>query len=267
MKQKIFVLLFLLVLYACDMFEYHPYDGHIKGEVHINSKNIKQIEESCKGKTTIRFAMLGDTQRRYDETRDFVKTLNKRDDIDFVILAGDVSDFGMTEEFMWIRDIMNNLKAPYVTLIGNHDCLGNGEYVFKEIFGDLNFSFLAGDTKFVCLNTNALEYDYSRPVPDFQFIEKELADDRAEYKKTVFAMHVRPFEEQFNNNVANVFQYSISRFRNLQFCLNAHDHIISADDLFDDGIIYYGTADIGSRSYLIFTLNPDDEYEYEVVYF
>lgn len=36
--------------------------------------------------------------------------------------------------------------------------------------------------------------------------------------------------------------------------------------LFEDGIIYYGCANIAKRSYLLFTLTPDD-YMYEVVNF
>ena len=83
--------------------------------------------------------------------------------IDFVIHGGDMSDFGVTKEFLWQRDIMNGLKVPYVALIGNHDCLGTGEETYKTVFGPTNFSFIAGNVKFVCLNTNALEYDYPSP--------------------------------------------------------------------------------------------------------
>lgn len=190
------IIIFTATLHSCDMIEYHPYDGRVSGEKNINAKNIERIEESCKGKETIRFAVISDTQRWYDETGSFVNALNKRNDIDFVLHAGDVSDFGFTKEFTWMRDILNKLNVPYVVLLGNHDCLANGEDIFKTVFGEPNFSFLAGDTKFICLNTNALEFDYSRPVPDFKFIEEEYKDSREEYKKTIFAMHVRPFSEQ-----------------------------------------------------------------------
>ena len=114
------------------------------------------IENQCKNKTTIKFAGMGDSQRWYDETEDFVKHVNLRTDIDFVIHGGDVSDFGLTKEFLWQRDILNKLNMPYVVLIGNHDCVGTGEDVYRKVFGNTNFSFIAGDVKFVCLNTNAM---------------------------------------------------------------------------------------------------------------
>lgn len=258
--------LMLLLLQACDMFEYHPYDGKTSGEKGINAKNSALIEEKCAGKTTIRFAFISDTQRWYDDTEDFVKHMNKREDIDFVIHGGDLVDFGMTNEFLWMRDILGKLKIPYVALLGNHDCLANGIATYNKLYGDENFSFIAGNVKFVCLNTNALEFDYSKPVPDFKFIEDEY-NDELDYTKTIFAMHVRPNMEQFNNNVASVFQYVITQFPQLQFCIHGHGHNFEAIDIFEDGVIYYETPCIHKKRYLVFTIHDDDTYDYEVCSF
>lgn len=105
-----------LLLSGCEMIDYHPYDVRIDGETDINAHHIEQIERDCLGKDTIRFVTMGDSQRWYDETVDFVNHLNQRDDIDFVIHGGDLSDFGVTDEFLWQRDILNGLKVPYVAL-------------------------------------------------------------------------------------------------------------------------------------------------------
>lgn len=267
MNKKIGIILsYLFVFAGCDVIDYHPYDVRIKGETDINAKNIKKIEEKCSGKTTFRFIAMGDSQRWYDETEDFVKVVNQRDDIDFVVHGGDMSDFGLADEFMWQRDIMNKLNVPYVTLIGNHDCVGTGEESYRKIFGDPNFSFIAGKTKFVCLNTNAMEYDYSNPIPDFDFMEQEVTSRADEYDQTIICMHARPGSEQFNNNVSKVFQLYVLQFPNVLFCTNAHDHRISVDDIFDDGIIYYGSDCMKHRNYLVFTIKPEG-YDYEVVYY
>lgn len=87
----------VLLLCGCDLIEYHPYDVRLHGETGINAKNIARIEEICEGKDTLRFVLMGDSQRWYDETEDFVKALNKRDDVDFVIHGGDISDFRLDE--------------------------------------------------------------------------------------------------------------------------------------------------------------------------
>lgn len=256
----------LFGLSGCELIDYHPYDVHITGEREVNAHNIKEIEKNCRNKTTIRFVTMGDSQRWYDETNAFVRAINRRDDIDFVIHGGDISDFGVTKEFIWQRDIMNKLRVPYVVIIGNHDCLGTGRDAYQAIFGATNFSFIAGKVKFVCLNTNALEYDYSEPIPDCNFMEQELDNRKEEFNKTVVSMHARPYSDVFNDNVAKYFHYCIRQYPDLQFCTVAHGHGVSVNDIFNDGILYYQSDCMKGRSYLCFTITPNG-YTYEVVPF
>ena len=85
MRKSVYVFLSCFLLSGCGMIDYHPYDVRISGETEVNAHNIERIEANCQGKTTIRFVTMGDSQRWYDETEDFVKEINKRNDIDFVI--------------------------------------------------------------------------------------------------------------------------------------------------------------------------------------
>ena len=60
------------LLTACDLIDYHPYDGRLDSDTsrEINPTNIERIEKVCEGKDTIRFIFMGDTQRSYNETED-----------------------------------------------------------------------------------------------------------------------------------------------------------------------------------------------------
>jgi hypothetical protein len=263
-KLALLILLFFQLV-SCDKFEAHPYDVKIDGEVGINEKNIKKIQFNCLNKDTLRIAVIGDTQGWLDETKDEVADINSRGNIDFVIHDGDVSDFGLTKEFMWQRDILNKLHAPYVVVIGNHDCLGNGEDAFRIIFGELNFSFITNRIKFLFLNTNALEYDYSEAVPDFSFMKTEAETDTALFDRTVINMHAAPYCEQFNNNVAEAFEdFYVSKFPHVMFCTKAHDHRYEVLDIYGDGLLYFGTDSAKGRSYIVFTITPKG-YTYEHV--
>ena len=82
--------------------------------------------------------------------------------------------------------------------------------------------------------------------------------------KTIFLLHVKPYELVFNNNVAQAFEAYITEFPGVQFCLYGHEHKFQADDLFGDGVIYYQCPNIAKRQYLIFTINDDDTYRYEI---
>lgn len=263
-KTRKMLIVFALVssLCACELTDIHPYDGKTDGETNLNSKNIAKIEKLLANRDTIRFAVISDTQRWYDETEDEVASINRRADVDFVIHCGDISDFGVTKEFEWQRDILQKLRMPYVVLLGNHDCIGSGKEVYRTMFGRENFSFVAGPTRFVCLDTNALEYDFSNPVPDLNFVRSFAGDTTV--RNTIPVMHVRPFADEFNDNVADAFNHYIHGLPNPLFCLYGHEHRTEVNDLFGDGLLYYQITCAKDRQYYVFTVTTDN-YEYEIV--
>lgn len=258
------VLLAFFLAGSCNMIEYHPYDGNVTGNKHLTVRNIARIEALCKDKDTIRVVQISDTQRWYDETEAIVRGINKLGNIDFVIHTGDMSDFGLTKEFEWQRDILQGLNMPFVCVIGNHDCLGTGEDTYHYIFGEDNFSFNAGFLHVVCLNTNAFEYDYSDNVPDFGFIKKDYDSIPEGVTRTIVAMHAGPECEQFNNNVAEFFDYSLKKYPGLTFCMCGHDHQTKIYYPFGKETPYYECTCAKNKAFLVFTITRNG-YTYEEV--
>lgn len=255
-------------LASCDsVFDVHPYDVHVDGDKNVNAANIAKIEQAVKSKDTIRFAVISDSHQWLKDLESAVQNINDRgDSIDFVIHCGDVSDFGATQEFQWTRDRMQKLKKPFVVLLGNHDCLGTGDKTYRVVFGNPDFSFIAGRVKFLCLNTNAIEYDYSRPVPNFDFMEEERTADSLSFDRTMVFMHAAPYSEQFNNNVAKVFNFYIHQMPGLMCCVYGHGHHTKASEIYEDGTMFYETSSVYFKEYYIFTVTPEG-YSYEIVKF
>ena len=280
----LYSLIIILLVTSCDMIENQPYAARITGKTDLNTRYVNQLRKS--GLTLpFRFAFITDTQGSLNEMKQAINIIKDRGDIDFIVHGGDLTDFGIVKEFIWARDIMEEAGIPYITVIGNHDCLGNGNDTFDYIFGPENFSFNVGPVHFLCLNTIALEYDYSRPVPDLNFIEGDahaVAETNRQHPDSithsVVVMHSRPYDEQFNNNVAKPFNYYIAQLPGMDvsesktdtcdkgFCLNGHNHATAVSDIFDNGILYYQCADMGKRTFFIFTVTPEG-YDYETVDF
>lgn len=260
------LLLLLLLLTTCDLIEFHPYDiRKSDGLSEINNANIARIQAADDNSDTIRFAFMGDTQRFYDETAAFVKHINQQDDIDFVIHGGDITDFGMSKEFIWIHDIMDDLTIPYVALVGNHDLIGHGKEIYRNMYGDFNFSFKFRKTRFICLNTNVLEADKKTSIPDFNFMQG-FVNDTIEVERTIVVMHAPPYNIQFRNSSVIPFKEMLEEYHNLMFCLYAHIHHREEKQFFKNGLHFYGCDDIEGRNYLLFTI-MGNSYSFDVVFF
>ena len=265
MKKGILFILSVVLLVACDdMFDTHPYDVNIHGAKNINARQTADIEHLFARKDTLRIAFISDTHGWYTDMKDEVDDLNKRQDIDFVVHCGDLTDTGTAKEYEWARDILNGLRVPYVALIGNHDFLGTGNQIYGVVFGQMDFSFIASRVKFVCLNTNATEYDYMAAVPNFDFMEQEMTTDTARFDRTVLVMHAPPYSDQFNNNVCKAFRRYLSFFPGMMCCVYGHNHNDKVSDIFDDGLLFWGVDCAEHRNYRVMTITPDG-YEMEQI--
>ena len=248
------------------MFDINPYDVNFKGSTGINASQTALIEQAFADGDTLRVAFISDTHGWYADARDEVASLNSRSDIDFVIHCGDLTDTGTSKEFEWCRDILGELRCPYVALIGNHDYLGTGNQAYGVMYGQMDFSFIAARIKFVCLNTNATEYDYMAAVPSFDFMEDEMTRDTTRFDRTIVVMHAPPYSDQFNNNVCKAFRRYLDFFPGLMCCVYGHNHTDLVDDIYHDGLLFYGIDCAEHRNYRIFTFTPDG-YDVQQIYY
>lgn len=105
------------------------------------------VFESVFGQTAFKFAQVTDThvggQTGADDLRRTVKDLNLSTDLDFVILSGDVTEFGSDEELLLAKQILDSLRLPLYILPGNHDSnwSESGANSFRKIFGGESFFF------------------------------------------------------------------------------------------------------------------------------
>ncbi len=78
-----------------------------------------------------------------------------QDSLDFVIFAGDITEFGSDEEIELAKSIMDRLDIPYYILSGNHDSKWSesGCNTFIEVFGYEVFHFEHNGVHFIGTNS------------------------------------------------------------------------------------------------------------------
>lgn len=237
-----------LGLAACEKFEYSPNEVRLEDdERDLTRKNIEKLRAlHLENRSRIRFAVISDTQRYYDELDDVVEILKARNDIDFLVISGDITDFGITKEYRWVNERLEKLDLPILTVIGNHDCQGNGKELYKDMFGDLDYTVNIGRNRFVFTNTNSLEF--STPVPDLGFLRGALADT-TNYDQAILVSHIAPYDPDFSRNLETDFA-TIARQGKVKLSLHGHKHnYMPPTAHYGDGVEYLIVGSIHKRVY------------------
>ncbi|WMJ75124.1 metallophosphoesterase [Cytophagaceae bacterium ABcell3] len=248
---KVSLTLFFLLALSCQKMNYSP-NAVFRSDTpqDINQKNIEKLLANPSHGDTIRIAIIGDSQNHYDNSSDLVDVLNQVPNIDFMLHTGDLVDFGMLEEFHWMHDIFSRLYMPYITVIGNHDLLNNGEQIFKRMYGPLDFTFIYRGIKFVYHNTNSREYNFDGTVPNLDFLRREMQpEEGVDY--IIPVCHVPPFDEDFDTNLEEEYSKIMRESENLLFPIHGHLHGGGIREFYQDDIIYVNTFAPAMRKYKI----------------
>lgn len=258
MKRKIacFALLALVSASCKKMFDYSPYEAIIpqKSEYHgVTGKNLDLITRiDTTDLSTYKIALLSDNHYYYKELEDAVDAINNRKDILFTVVTGDITDQGLEREFILFHDQMAKLNKPYVTVIGNHDYLSSGYAVYKQMYGDYNYSFVFNGRRFVMFDDTFWE---SAKSPDFNWLQSTLNNNTI--PNPIVFSHIPPYGDQFDDESEKNF-VSILKKGRVKLSVHGHLHFSFFDRQdYNDGVEYLTVRFPDKRVYTELTINRD----------
>ncbi len=258
-------ILIMFLAAGCDIFDFSPFETDLKNEdKNLNEKSLTVLSAAKTAQAdSFTFAFITDSHGDYDDFLDAVCLINGRDDILFVIHGGDITDFGLKDEYETASSIIRQSNKPFFTLAGNHDCLSEGRELYSSMFGDSFFSFKyppdADDSNailFICLNDNTLEHDLNSENAEnvFNWIEKSFAST-GRYKGTIVAAHVPPFNDHYFDNELEGYYRSLMYDNNVLISLHGHEHEYYYGEYYEDGVPYLLGEDIGDRNFCTLTVH------------
>lgn len=251
---------------SCNKFEANPYEVNVPPYMrNLNQRNIQQLwlqEGNADDTVTILFS--GDSQRFYDELEDLVAKTNSFHHIDFFILAGDISDFGLNREYTWIYERISRLNIPYICAIGNHDLTARAGEIYSQMFGEKNFSFRYKGYKFLFHDTNGREYGFNGSTPNLNWINEQMADPNPSW--FVGVSHVPPFDDDFDPSLKDKYKNLLAS--SPRFILSLHGHKHGTLDAFHygDHVRYILCNSVERREAMVLKLHEGNIYKSFVAY-
>lgn len=263
------ILLFSALVFAgCEKFEFDPNQSvDIESGEQLNYTNVNTIQDR-RADSIIDFVLMGDSHIDYENLDKLVKNVNQRNDIDFVIHAGDLTEYGILLQYKQTADYMQRLKHPFVTVVGNHDLVGNGESAYIHMFGHLNYSFIYSDVKFVFFNSNSREYGFNGKVPDLGWLQQEI-NAPGNYNRIILVSHVPYFDKDFDQGMRGDYLNIITNNTGKPVLLSLNGHL--HDGFIDTpsqaaGILHLGAGSVNRRGYIVVHIKGSD-ISYEKVHF
>jgi len=262
-RLGVFIIPFILV--SCDdYFEYSPYVAKVKSSCkNLHTQNFNMLFANSTPKDTIKVAVFADSHYYYGELSKAVEDVNKRSDIDFVIVNGDIADNGYLKEYELFHEKMDKLIIPYFTVIGNHDYKSNGSEIYKQMYGHFNKSFVFHDNFFILFDDIFWE---SNKTPDMNWLEDQLKRACAGTYKNIFVLcHIPPYGDQFTDEYEVLYREFMLEY-DVDLSIHGHIHRFEYGNYYSDEMLYLAVESINDKEYVIITAS-DDEVKVEQIKF
>lgn len=241
MYRIVLPLCLLLLLPACkDLFQYSPYQANMEQSNLLQAQKEALAKTSTASFTPFSFAIFSDTHDEYHLFSEAIEQTNRDSDVQFVVHAGDLTNFGLLKEYNWAMDTLSSSRAPYLTVIGNHDALGNGKVIYRRMLGEYNYSVVYRNVKLIFLNNNDWEFD--NLAPDNDWLAQELSDSSL-YQHVIVVCHIYPFYDRFTTEEQSAFRRLVKdNFVSLVVSGHGHNYSYTTEILSNGGTIGYLVA-------------------------
>lgn len=90
-----------------------------------------------------------------EDLRSTIADINANPDLAFVIISGDITEFGSDDELRLAKRMLDSIRIPWYLVPGNHDTnwSESGGNSFRRVFGQETFAFVHDG--FLCMGTNS----------------------------------------------------------------------------------------------------------------
>ncbi len=154
-----------------------------------------------------RFAFISDTHigspdgKAEEDLRRTVNDINSKNNIDFVVITGDITELGTNDELPGAKKIFDSLKVKYYIIPGNHDdgWSESGGMSFISTFGSDRFTFDHNGIRFIACASGPYVRMSDGHIPrDAITWMKKILDTTSVNMPVIFLNHY-PMDNQMDN--------------------------------------------------------------------
>ncbi|MCF8111408.1 MAG: glycosyltransferase [Desulfobacteraceae bacterium] len=153
-KKPLKLLFYINLIILCLLIGYKIYLNLFAAEFEVlHHEQVQQISKKLENKEGFSFAVVGNINNSIGIfERRIVPVLNKAG-LDLVVSAGNAVSGGGEDKYRAVRGTLSKLDIPYLLTFGDNENEGFGSFRFYEHFGPYFFSFRAGESRLIFLDS------------------------------------------------------------------------------------------------------------------
>jgi len=159
-----------------------------------------------------------------------VTDINNQNDLDFVVISGDITEFGSDKELEEAKEIISKINKPWYIIPGNHDSKWSesGNTSFVRIFGSEDFTFEAGGYLFIgtACGPNMRMGPGLVPHEQVVYLDSVLTNMKDPTQSVIFVNHY-PLDNSLSNGYEII---DLLKTRNIKAEILGHGHVNSLFD-------------------------------------
>lgn len=227
-----------------DVFEYSPYENRLEEKyLNTNRKNLERLsklESQFMHQKRIKVALTADNHAWYDDLGYAVDAVNSIPEVDFLLHAGDLTDWGLEKEYEFAYRQLKRLNMPFLTVVGNHDYLAFGADIYKDMFGKMDYvySLTTNEMRIKFIFWNNIVWERRNNPPNFDWLENNL-QSRENYDYVFVICHIPPYTDQFLDNGLQEKYVKLMDEYKVDLSIHGHNHnyeYYPADDPYYEGV-------------------------------
>jgi Icc protein len=245
-SSKILIFFLFILVFSCR-FKDSPYSAYAP-ELKKNSYHLELIkkQETSVG-SNFKIALISDTHNYYENLSKLVEAINRNGPYSFTIVSGDLTNYGLYEEYDETLKRLDHLNYPYLVTIGNHDLLSNGSKVFGKMLGETDFSLIYKNVHFIFLNNN--NWEAAGRIPNVPWLELTLASSPSPFR--ILIAHVPPNDtKRFSEQQISEWE-TLTTIHGINYIINGHNHNPATGNFGSANQITVGAPSKGSYFELI----------------
>ncbi|WP_108125252.1 glycosyltransferase [Saccharospirillum mangrovi] len=177
--RRLKVIFYIIVMLILALVGYRIYLIYFEQDFSaVHADQIERVQSELAGKSQLSFTVVGNINNSVGVFERTMIPIINQNETDFLVSAGNAVSGGGEDKYRALYRSLSHLEMPYLLTVGENESSIFGSFHFYEHFGPYFYSFKAGNSQFIFLDTTDPDaYNFQ-----LYWLKQQLLDEQPQHR-------------------------------------------------------------------------------------